>query len=594
MNRAALIRKLVCLAVVARFAVFSTHASDRISVLHVRVQDGEGQILDHLAAPGALKSQLPRGSFEFEILDVNQTVLFRGTGGENPWIEYPDEHDRIGTVAMPSLPAEFVIRFPWKEGATSARFRPRNLPGSGPNLLSDSGWTPVVLIPEPNRAVRAQSAMPAPKLATLLTSGPSANRLNIVILAEGFTSNQESLFNQRAQAVLDKFLNTQPYASFKAFFNGYTIFVASEESGSDHPSQNIFRSTYFNSSFESSGVDRLLTIPPNSFNSNFADGRGRVFALLADYLPEYDIAVVLVNDPAYGGSGGIPAVASLNSASPDIAVHEVGHSFAGLGDEYDTPFNAPDTEEPNTTRETRRAFIKWNDWILSSTPIPTPETAAFASVVGLFEGAHYQATGWYRPKLDCTMKTLGVPFCEICREALTLACFSRINLFESIEPSISSVTSSADAPLNFGFSSVSAGEPFTTFSWRVDNQPTGDSSSRSIDLGSFYASPGVHSIVLQANSQTPFVRTDRRGDLTDSFVWTVTVLSSPQPVLTGSLSPQSVQFESTLTANLILDYSTNLTRWDSIQTNLASRQIEFVPATPLSTGFFRARARPAF
>ena len=101
-------------------------------------------------------------------------------------------------------------------------------------------------------------------------------------------------------------------------------------------------------------------------------------------------------------AGRFTAAATVNASSREIAVHEAGHTFSGLGDEYDSAYPGfPDTEEPNTTRETNPASIKWRDWILGGTPIPTPETSTYAAVVGLFEGAHYHDTGWHRPKLDC-------------------------------------------------------------------------------------------------------------------------------------------------------------------------------------------------
>jgi len=156
--------------------------------------------------------------------------------------------------------------------------------------------------------------------------------------------------------------------------------------------------TYFNSSFDSYGIQRLITIPPNDRDANSADGQGRVNSLLATYMPQYDIVALIVNDTQYGGSGGFPLIASVNSSSPEIVIHELGHSFSGLGDEYDAANPGfPDTEEPNTTTQTNRALIKWTSWIVAATPVPTPETAGYASVVGLFEGAHYHTTGWYRP-----------------------------------------------------------------------------------------------------------------------------------------------------------------------------------------------------
>lgn len=232
---------------------------------------------------------------------------------------------------------------------------------------------------------------------TLLTNGPTAKRINIVFLAEGYTNNQVTKFTNDAKVILNQLLNTIPFSDYREYYNAFAIFVASAETGSDHPSTSTYRDTYFNSTYDSYGITRLVTIPPNDLNSNYADGQGKVNALLQQFMPEYDLPFLVVNDTQYGGSGGQVIIDSVNSSSPEVGVHELGHTFAQLGDEYSDVYPGyPDTEEPNTTRETNRTSIKWSSWILDSTPIPTPAISTYYSVVGLFEGAHYQTTGWYR------------------------------------------------------------------------------------------------------------------------------------------------------------------------------------------------------
>ena len=166
---------------------------------------------------------------------------------------------------------------------------------------------------------------------------------------------------------------------------------------------------YFNSTFDST-YDYLVTIPSGG------TGQGRVDALLQTYMPQCDLSILLVNDNTDGGSDGFYRTAIVSkggvayeasSGQPGILSHEVGHVLANLGDEYDLPYPGfPDTEEPNTTQQTNRALIKWNAWISPSTPVPTPPSAG-DGVVGLFEGAHYHSTGWYRPQLNCAMRANG-------------------------------------------------------------------------------------------------------------------------------------------------------------------------------------------
>src|SRR5207244_9206298 len=140
-------------------------------------------------------------------------------------------------------------------------------------------------------------------LKILRETGARDIRINIVILAEGYTAGQQAAFDFDAAKTINTLLADPFYSSYGQFFNAYSVFVASNESGADHPETNTYVDTYFNSTFGSFGIDRLLTIPPNDIDSNYNDGEGRVFNLLADLLPEYDVVILLVNDSKYGGSG---------------------------------------------------------------------------------------------------------------------------------------------------------------------------------------------------------------------------------------------------------------------------------------------------
>jgi len=208
-------------------------------------------------------------------------------------------------------------------------------------------------------------AASAQTIQQIFTNGPTATRINIVFLSEGYTAAQLGQFPTDARGVLNQLLNTPPFSLYSNYFNAFAISVASTESGSDHytPTTNLVN-TYFNSTYDSYGIQRLITIPPNDRDSNAARGEGKVTTLLQTLMPQYDIVALIVNDGVYGGSGGTYLLTSINSSAPEIAVHELGHSFAKLGDEYSSPFlGYPDTEEPNTTTQTNRSLIKWRAWI---------------------------------------------------------------------------------------------------------------------------------------------------------------------------------------------------------------------------------------
>ena len=179
------------------------------------------------------------------------------------------------------------------------------------------------------------------------------------------------------------------------------------------------------------------SIPPNFADTNYSHGQGKIDALLQTFMPNCHLPILLVNDVTDGGSDGFnkTAISSIGFELPEILTHETGHVLANLGDEYTNAAPGfPDTEEPNTTQQTNRLLIKWNAWISPSTPIPTAPLDSYPSVVGLFQGAHYHTTGWYRPQLDCLMRDLYVPFCAVCSEALVLAIYQRVRPVDGFSP----------------------------------------------------------------------------------------------------------------------------------------------------------------
>ena len=368
----------------------------------------------------------------------------------------------------------------------------------------------------------ATSAFGQGSLQTLLTNGPLARRINIVFLSEGYTTNQLPQFTTNARVILSNLLGTLPLREYSNYFNAFAISVPSNESGSDHPSRSIVRDTYFNSTYDSSGIARLITI-----NST---GLSRVNSLLATFMPQYDIVALIVNDTEYGGSGGFPLINSVNSASPEIGIHEMGHSFAGLGDEYSSAYPGyPDTEEPNTTRETNRVLIKWNAWILTNTPVPTPDVSSNFTKVGLFEGAHYHTTNWYRPKHDCKMRTLNVLFCEVCVQTLVTSIYTQVRPIETNSPPTNNLiilTNSAVATL-----SVSNLLPSThalAVQWYTNNVVVAGATSTVFTVTGSALPQNTNTVRVEVRDTTAYVRTDPAMRLLDSRVWRIRSVETPR------------------------------------------------------------------
>lgn len=341
-----------------------------------------------------------------------------------------------------------------------------------------------------------------PEFMVVRESGPRDKRVNIVILGDGYIAAEKSKFLTHLKTVADVVVRDLPLTEYADYFNIYGIFVASNQSGADDPSQGIQRDTYFNASYSG----RLLTV-----------NGSKAFSVINDFVPEADMEFVVVNDDTYGGSGGQVAVASF--AAPEIIAHEAQHSFSGLGDEYEYAGVAP-WESPNTTRQTDRASIRWAHWIDPATPIPTPETSTWSRTPGLFEGAAYNATGWYRPKLNCRMRENGIPFCEACSETIILSMYEKVSPMDSALPKPGAITIFSDEipPLR-----IKAKRPLghaLAVTWLVDGKPM--STETGEKLGQTLA-PGVHTVTAKVTDTTNLVKKDPERLLIDSVSWQVTV-----------------------------------------------------------------------
>lgn len=420
-------------------------------------------------------------------------------------------------------------------------------------------------------------------MQTLVTNGPLAKRINIVFLSEGYTTNQLGQFPGDARKVLTNLLVTPPFSAYANYFNAFAILVPSVESGSDHPSTSTYRNTYFDSTYDTSGIARLLTIP--------STGRSRVNSLLATYLPQYDIVAVIVNDTVYGGSGGFPLVTSVNSASPEVAIHELGHSFSGLGDEYGDAYPGyPDIEEPNTTTQTNRLQIKWTSWIQAATPVPTPATAAYNSVVGLFEGAHYHTTGWYRPKLNCKMRSLGVAFCEVCGETLIKSIYTQVRPIETAAPATNALIRLTNAAaVTLTVSNLPASSPPLNVQWWLNTLPVGGATSAVFTVSGLALPPGTNSIRVEVSDGTSWVRVDPAQLLKDQRTWQVVAVTVPPVLGVGRNGDQvSITWPSGC-AGFILETSSELvpSGWTPVLTIGSETSATLAPSN--SKAFFRLR-----
>lgn|GEM_PF-925271 len=262
-------------------------------------------------------------------------------------------------------------------------------------------------------------------------TGPDDNRLVIVVMGDGYTMANliAGDFAADAAGLVVAFQGKAPWDIFFDGVNVYRIDIESNEEGADHDPYGTYVDTYLNSSFWIAGIERLLAL----------DGVGlsRAFAAANDLVGVgvWDDIFVLVNSTKYGGSGGTIAVSSVHSAASEIILHEYGHSFAGLADEYGGTSGPPGNDyEPNVDFDYSGPDLKWIDWVEPGTPLPTPNSPSYSGVVGAFEGAKYTNTGIYRPWYNCLMRSLGVEFGPICKEVHALEYLGIVSLADQVSP----------------------------------------------------------------------------------------------------------------------------------------------------------------
>ncbi|KAA3641422.1 MAG: hypothetical protein DWP95_06880, partial [Proteobacteria bacterium] len=292
------------------------------------------------------------------------------------------------------------------------------------------------------------------------TRAGADNRINLLFMGDGYTSGQVNIFDADVNSVIAYMQTFEPYQSYANFVSFDRLFTASSQSGADKPAPCFSPATFVNTAFDAkyctSNLERLLTV-----NST------KVLTAAAAN-PNWDEIAVVVNDGVYGGAGGSFSTFSTHALADDIFIHEYGHSFTGLADEYDSPYpgypacsdiSGSSPCEANVTNVSVRNNIKWNYLIAGATPVPTPDTPPYSSVVGLFEGARYLSSGMYRPQSTCNMRSLGYGFCAVCQEAYVKKVYevlyaqggTKLSLIEpdSAVPISQNPTGMVATPMNF-------------------------------------------------------------------------------------------------------------------------------------------------
>ena len=444
-------------------AGFDTHFIDRtmrVDYFHSGGRGTEIFALDRVVSDGPwagsrtrLVDDLNLGKYLFEVIDrrTNRVIYSRGFASIYGEWETTPESREIHRTFHESL------RFPWPRRPVQVVLKVRDAENSFHEI-----WSTVV---DPgSRFVNPTDRAPVGEVWPLFTSGPPQEKVDLLILGDGYTEDELDKFRSDATRLTDALFEEEPFLSRKNDFNVWGIELPSAESGVSRPRAGQFRRTPLSVEYNIFDSERYLLTYDN-----------RALRDAASAAP-YEFIEILVNEEQYGG-GGIfnfqATVAADTGFAEYVFIHEFGHHFAGLADEYYTSDVAyetgaayhPEPWEPNVTALHDPDNLKWGDLVAADTPLPTPwdkeafeagstaaqrvrrdlreagapesemdrlftdqmerETAALAAMphagkVGAFEGASYEPTGLYRSEIDCIMFTRNpVGFCRVCQRAIS-------------------------------------------------------------------------------------------------------------------------------------------------------------------------------
>lgn len=409
-------------------------------------------VLEPLPWPGDLQKAIDSsnlGNCLFEVRDKASDRLLYSRGFDTIFAEWvsTEEASRVSRTFSES------VRFPAPDAPVKITLKARK------DDVFREVWS-VDVDPNDKFVDRSRPRSPGP-LLEIQKSGNPATKVDLLVLGDGYTAAERGKFEKDARKFIDTLFATSPFREHRQQFNVWGLCPAADESGISRPSTGIQRRSPLGASYDSFDSERYVLTTEN-----------RTLRDVASFAP-YEFVEIIVNGATYGG-GGIfnlyATVAADNAFSLYVGVHEFGHHFAGLADEYYTSDVAyqstekrPEPWPPNVTAMHDPANLKWKDLVETGTPLPTPwnkdpyETferdiqkqrkairaagkpesemealfhkeqraeeemlgaEKYAGKIGAFEGANYEARGYYRPQLNCIMFSRTTNFCAVCRRGI--------------------------------------------------------------------------------------------------------------------------------------------------------------------------------
>lgn len=429
----------------------------RLDYFHSGSAKEEHFALDQVVSDGAwpgsattLIDKLELGLYFYEVVDKESKILLYSRGfasvfGE--WQTTPQADSVWGTFHE-------SLRFPWPLKPVIIILKKRDVDNKFQTI-----WTSHV---DPaSRQITNAEKLHTEKVDVIMENGPAQQKVDIVILGDGYSKLEMGKFRKDAKRLSDALFIAEPFKTRAGDFNVRAIETPAEVSGVCKPHHNIYKRTPLSVHYSSFDSERYALTYDN-----------RTVRDVASAVP-YDFMVILINEKTYGG-GGIynlyTTVSADNKFAEYIMIHELGHHMAALADEYYTSsvsYEKPNIKvepwETNITAMFDKNNLKWKDYVTAGTPMPTPwnkeafdkfgykiqqtrdsiraallpesvmenlfthqmakEDEFFAKEkykdnVGAFEGAGYIAKGLFRSQLDCIMYTRHIRFCKVCQRSL--------------------------------------------------------------------------------------------------------------------------------------------------------------------------------
>lgn len=329
--------------------------------------------------------------------------------------------------------------------------------------------------------------------------GVTDNRLDIVIVGDGYTSSEMNQFHTDATGIANSLFRYEPFTSYESYFRITQVEVVSAESGVDNdPNPGISRNTALDMAYWCGGTERLLCV---SVSKAYA---------AASAAPDIDQVIAISNSSKYGGAGyssnNLGTAAGQNSAAAEIAIHELGHSLGDLADEYTyggpTTYTGGELSAVDVSIFDRTAQLndsrKWWRWMDSS-------IAGFDNPINTFEGGSYSQFGVFRPSNNSMMRSLGRPFNIVSAERLLHQIYKDVSPIDDGTPHNATVTATDTVwvlpmqPLNHDLQVV----------WYLDNQIIVSAVQQtSLDLSTLGLDSGAHEVRVEVVDTTPWVRNE--------------------------------------------------------------------------------------